>query len=1297
MSAQQPPVSSTPTGSDVPSEQASVSSKERPDTKDIKDVKDATPPTAPALATQETQRMEAALGDAILRFLRIRKGPKGDQYDLDAIATQPSIWDSENVDEYKELYIHPQWENMSAFDPSFRWTWREERAARRKVDWKIMAWVCIMFAALNINRNNISNAVSDNLLDDLNMTRGDYNIGQTIARVGFLVAELPSQLISKRIGPDLWIPIQICIFSFISAMQFFMQGRNSYLACRYLIATFQGGFIPDTILYLSYWYTGRSVTWFWMFSQIVDIGIGFAAVGLVAMRGVLGYAGWRWLFLIEGLFTFLIGIASFFLMPQSPAKTKSKWSPNGWFNEKEVKIIVNSVIRDDPQKGGMHNRQGLSIRQIWECAKDYDMWPLYALGLLFGLPKYPVDQYLTLAFRGLGFNVIETNLLAIPNIVGSSITMLAITAFSELVNNRSFVAMAEDAWLLPCFVALIAMPEPISGWAYFAIATVLLSFPYTHPIQVAWTSRNAGSVQNRTVSASLYNMWVQVSGMIGANIYQPSDAPRYFKANKGLLVICIWMCLIQYPGTYFYYNWRNRQKAKKWDAMTPEEQHHYRATTTDGGNKSLLHYRGIQQRNTLVETRAALQDLNLRQGRRLARGHQGSDDHQDSIQSDVYRRPQTQTQNLAWISDPSDFQLYHYRPLSSPSSFRILSLQLHVSGIAEESYKNLELHGSLIEASFANSHRYFALSYCWGDSSPTDKISIDGRVLPITASCGSALRRMLRARKEPLIWVDSICINQGNTPEALAERSQQVSMMDQIYRGAEQVNVHLGEGDDASDVACEALKSLTAPYLGAKLPGPQQEACRKKYESLADDILQTTEAYPYGKLHGFFRLPWFRRCWVVQEVALGRKVMFYCGKYVLHMKNIVVAADFTRLPYSKVNSKEMGFHWKSYLSYHDAMNEFIRRKEEGEPISNFGMTLSTIVLLPALTLEATRPEDKIFSLYGLCKRFGFAMPAPDYQKPLAVVYTEAAATIIESEGSLELLSVVTESPGWYEHDLPSWVPDFSGSMRHWSPSNPPRSVTGSISKSRVSGSSSYDYILEPGATRLVVKGRRLGIVLEAGLPWMMDSSTSLLGDASRPTGQYIGALMDSIGGWYDIAKHVFPHENDTMAIQAMIRTLLLLREHGASPAPASLSYDTVCQCLSVLIAVSKSGQLHEGSTAPLVLMTPDDHFTNVSVIGRYHISATMQIAIQHMMHVGWKKLLRVAGGPSRTGEHLAVGTYTARPNDLIVVFSGSPTAAILRPYEDGFRYVGPAAVDGIMDGEFWSQGSDVDDEFFVLI
>ncbi|KAL4938478.1 hypothetical protein BDV06DRAFT_225959 [Aspergillus oleicola] len=220
-----------------------------------------------------------------------------------------------------------------------------------------------------------------------------------------------------------------------------------------------------------------------MSPQLVDIGVGFAVVGLLSMRGILGDA-----------FTFTIGVASSLIMPQSPAKTKGNWNSEGLLHREGREDYRQPIIRDDPQKGGMHNRQALSVHQIWECTKDHDIWPLYTLGL-FGLPKYPIDQYLRLSFRQFGFNPIQTNLLSIPSIVGSSITMLLITVFSELVNNRSFVAMAEDFSLLPSFAALLALPDPISPWTYFAKLR-------THSIQVTWTSRNAGSVQNRTISAA---------------------------------------------------------------------------------------------------------------------------------------------------------------------------------------------------------------------------------------------------------------------------------------------------------------------------------------------------------------------------------------------------------------------------------------------------------------------------------------------------------------------------------------------------------------------------------------------------------------------------------------------------------------------------------------------------------------------------------------------------------------------------------------------------------------------------
>lgn len=134
------------------------------------------------------------------------------------------------------------------------------------------------------------------------------------------------------------------------------------------------------------------------------------------MRGVNGWAGWRWLFLIEGLITMIIGGLSFLFMPASAVQTKSWWAPNGWFTDREVSIMVNRVLRDDPAKGDMHNRQAITPRRLWEVLKEYDLWPMYALGMVCFIPTSPVAAYMTLTLRTLGFDSFTTNLMTIPSV-----------------------------------------------------------------------------------------------------------------------------------------------------------------------------------------------------------------------------------------------------------------------------------------------------------------------------------------------------------------------------------------------------------------------------------------------------------------------------------------------------------------------------------------------------------------------------------------------------------------------------------------------------------------------------------------------------------------------------------------------------------------------------------------------------------------------------------------------------------------------------------------------------------------
>ena len=75
--------------------------------------------------------------------------------------------------------------------------------------------------------------------------------------------------------------------------------------------------------------------------------------------------------------------------------------------------VVNRILRDDPSKGDMHNRQALSPLMFWECIKDFHMWPIYLLGLSWLIPNTPMTAYLTLQLKAIGFGTFDTNLLTV--------------------------------------------------------------------------------------------------------------------------------------------------------------------------------------------------------------------------------------------------------------------------------------------------------------------------------------------------------------------------------------------------------------------------------------------------------------------------------------------------------------------------------------------------------------------------------------------------------------------------------------------------------------------------------------------------------------------------------------------------------------------------------------------------------------------------------------------------------------------------------------------------------------------
>jgi len=158
------------------------------------------------------------------------------------------------------------------------------------------------------------------------------------------------------------------------------------------------------------------------------------------------------------------------MLPPGPAQTKSKLRPNGYFSNDEVKIIVNRTIRDDHTKASMHNREALSPKLFWRALTDYDLWPMYLIGLTFGIAGYPIANYFQLSMRRLGFSTLMANLLSIPNVALTMLGLIGITALSEVFDNRWLVCSIENLWFLPLFIALRVVPA-LGAWEYFAVAT----------------------------------------------------------------------------------------------------------------------------------------------------------------------------------------------------------------------------------------------------------------------------------------------------------------------------------------------------------------------------------------------------------------------------------------------------------------------------------------------------------------------------------------------------------------------------------------------------------------------------------------------------------------------------------------------------------------------------------------------------------------------------------------------------------------------------------------------------------
>lgn len=332
--------------------------------------------------------------------------------------------------------------------------------------------------------------------------------------------------------------------------------------------------------------------------------------------------------------------------------------------------------------------------------------------------------------------------------------------------------------------------------------------------------------------------------------------------------------------------------------------------------------------------------------------------------------------------------------------------------------------------------KYIALSYAWGDANATRPITLNGRNFEVTLNLYAALDQLRSSVSDfttSYVWIDAICINQGDT----IEREKQIPRMADIFRISTKVLAWTGPLDDSGDREIETVfKAAVSMHQRLKY----QAAMFSKGQCIEvpdADFKTTIEDIADGILR-LFESSWFRRLWVVQEVCLPRRPPDLCtGRHVIDFPSLETLCGAPIITMDKLFTRVTPFLMLS--QYRLRIRQWTASGVKYKP----GHMFLEIIWMRSMR-HSTKPHDQIYGVLGLFNSLVHGdLPTllqPDYQKPLGQVFRDAIIYIIRETGDLRLLGSRHEGVD----GMPSWVHDFRKYPYHfriWAPFRRADSIT----------------------------------------------------------------------------------------------------------------------------------------------------------------------------------------------------------------------------------------------------------------
>ncbi|KAM0717891.1 hypothetical protein Q7P37_006223 [Cladosporium fusiforme] len=458
--------------------------------------------------------------------------------------TQSSPHLDEDIETDKANVIHTEQirngnltEEEAAFLGSF--TDEHRRTIVRKVDWRLVPMLLVLYLISFIDRANIGNAKIEGLLPDLNMSGTEYNIALAIFFIPYTLAEVPSNAILNLFDrPSLFMGAIVTAWGIVMTCHGFVRNFAELCGVRILLGLFEAGFFPGAILIISKWYlpleSQSRIAVFFTASAIAGAFSGLLAFAIARMDGIGGYEGWRWIFILEGIASVGAGIACFWLLVDTPQHSSR------WLSPDEIRYLeLRQVAAGRVKPKGAKKEKAFDWRILWAVVSD---WKIYLLILMFWsnvTPNYGLKFTMPQIIKNMGYTSSNAQLLTIPCYTVGAIAAYGFAVISDRFKWRMPTIVVPQLCVVTAYAILCAKADKIQEnipACYFAICLACFGLYPIGPGVQAWNMNNLAGPAKRAMGIGWMTGVGNMGGITGSFIFIEREAPRYptgFGASLG--------------------------------------------------------------------------------------------------------------------------------------------------------------------------------------------------------------------------------------------------------------------------------------------------------------------------------------------------------------------------------------------------------------------------------------------------------------------------------------------------------------------------------------------------------------------------------------------------------------------------------------------------------------------------------------------------------------------------------------------------------------------------------------------